>query len=76
MREHRETRQRTEWLKSGKETQVEKLLWIRDFFPFLIRIIDSNRIFEIDTKYRTKLIRMKLKRKESAKNKKKKKIFS
>lgn len=75
MREHRETRQRTEWLKSGKETQVEKLLWIRDFFPFLIRII-VRILFEIDTKYRTKLIRMKLKRKESAKNKKKKKIFS
>lgn len=45
------------------------------FFSLFDSYYCSNRIFEIDTKYRTKLIRMKLKRKESAKNKKKKNIF-
>lgn len=41
-------------------------------FPFFNSYYCSNRIFEIDTKNRTKVIRMKLKRKESVQLLKKK----
>lgn len=57
---------------------VEKLFSIlRDFFPPFDSYYCSNRIFEIDTENRTKLIRMKLKRKESSEivKKKEKSIF-